>query len=304
MSAVLLGTFPPNTPEWHELRAGGIGGSEIAAVVGLSPYDSAFWLWHHKKGNLPGKDVTDAMDWGNRLEPVVRRWFAERHPELCIAATPGTYAHGERPWQRVNPDGFIYEHATTCTCDDVGGGCAKDVPTALLEVKTSRFPDGWGTPGTDEIPLMYACQVQHALDVFGLDRAYVAVLIGGNEPREYVIEADAEDQATLRAAGEQFWQSLQTDNEPPIDCSDSTYEAVRRLYPGIDPDEVVELNAIKWHEYLQLRQSADAAAEGLQRVKSELLAAMGTARIGTYQDVPVLRRQMSSTTTPYLKEIA
>lgn len=295
MSAVLLGVHEPNTEPWYELRAGGIGASEIAAVVGLSPYVSAFWLWHFKKGNIPGQSVSDAMEWGHRLEPVVRDWFAERHPEFWVHETPGTFAHEERQWQRCNPDGLITPTTVHGTLDDAA--------TALYEGKTARYPDGWGCTGTDEIPLHYRCQIQQSLDIFGLPRAYLAVLIGGNEPREYVIEADAEDQATLREAGAAFWASLQADTEPPIDCSDSTYEAARKLNPEIDKDAEIEIGDL-WREFNSLAQMRDSYEDELRSVKSKILAAMGTARIAKSNDIPVLRRQMSSAGTPYLKEIA
>ena len=48
----VLGWFEPGTSDWHAARANGIGGSEIAAVLGLSPYESRFSLWHRKKGLL------------------------------------------------------------------------------------------------------------------------------------------------------------------------------------------------------------------------------------------------------------
>jgi putative phage-type endonuclease len=295
LSAVLLGTFEHDTPEWHAARAGGIGASEIAAVVGLSPYVSAFHLWHMKKGNLPSQAKSDAMDWGHRLEPVVRDWWQERHPELWVGST-GTWAHSERPWQRVNPDGILYPIEA--------GSVVSGARVALYEGKTSRFGDGFGPSGSDQIPLAYRCQVQHSLDIFDLPRAYVAVLIGGNEPREYVIEADPVDRAALRDAGAKFWQSLQDNDEPPIDCSDSTYEAVRKLHPEIDRDADVELSRQLWGDYFSARMQAENATKKITEAKSKILAAMGTARIATFQDSPVLRRQMSSTGTPYLKEIA
>lgn len=285
----LLGTETPNTPAWHALRAGGIGASEIAAVVGLSPYESAFHLWHVKKGNLPGAKLSDAMDWGNRLEPVVREWFAERHPDWDVIAQPGTYANDDHMWQRVNPDGVI---------DKPAEGLA-----ALLEVKTSRYGDEFGRSGTDIIPLNYRCQVQHAMDVFDLPVCHLAALIGGNEPREYVIRADAGDQRALREAGAAFWESLQNNDEPPLDCSDSTYESVRDLNPEIDREADIEIGAL-WSEYEAARVVRDDSAAKLTGVKSQILAAMGTARIATANTEPVLRRQMSSAGTPYLKEIA
>lgn len=294
MSAVLLGQAVHDTPEWHALRAGGIGASEIAAVVGMSPYVSAFQLWHIKKGNLPGQKTKAHMGWGHRLEPVVRNWWAEQHPELFVEPNPGTFAHSERDWQRVNPDGVIWAAGTE---DD-------SYPTALYEGKISRYGDGFGKSGGDEIPMSYRCQVQHALDVFGYSRCHVAVLIGGSEAREYVIDADPQDQATLRDAGRRFWDSLALDDEPPIDCSDATYQAVRDLNPLIDKAGIFDLSPDLWADYLEHKQGLDEHEEALTGVKSRILAAMGTARTARFAEIAVLRRQMSSAQTPYLKEVS
>lgn len=293
MTAVLLGTHEPNTPAWHALRADGIGASEIAAVVGLSPYESTFSLWHKKKGNLPGATVTNAMDWGNRLEPLVRNWFAEQHPDLYVIPTPGTYAHGERNWQRVNPDGLILDANDTASTGEA---------SALYEGKTSRFGDGFGPSGSDIIPIGYRCQVQHALDVFGLPRAYVAVLIGGNDPREYVIEADPEDQKALRDAGAAFWESLQTGDEPPIDASFETFQAVKDLHPDIDGSDV-PISPALYGRYLASKADADSANAAHRQAKSELLTAMGNARRALVNEVPVLRRQPGRGTSVSLYEI-
>lgn len=276
MTAVLLGVEKPNTPAWHKLRRGGIGASEIAVVAGLSPYESPFHLWHVKKGNIPGPAVSNAMDWGNRLEPLVIGWWQEQHPDVYAIGQPGSYAHEDRPWQRCNPDALI---------EDPNGG------PSLLQVKTSRYGNDFGPSGSDEIPLHYRCQVQWEMDVFGVDHCWLAVLIGGNEPRQYRIEADPEGQATLRTVAEKFWQSLATDDEPPIDASDSTHEAVRKLHPDIDPDTDADVDTALYRRYLLTKQDADSAAAAHKQAKSEVLAAIGNARRGLVDGIPVLRRQ-------------
>lgn len=292
MSAVLLGNPVHDSAEWHAMRASGIGASEIAAVVSISKYVSAFQLWHVKKGNLPGQRTTTQMGWGHRLEPVVRNWWLEQHPEFCVQANPGIYAHSDRPWQRASPDGLVFV------------GSEDGTPIAGYEGKISRFGDGFGKSGSNDIPLMYRCQLQQSMDVFGLNRWHLAVLIGGSEPREYVIEADPEDQRTLREAGRRFWESLSVGDEPPIDCSDMTYQAVRDLNPEIDRDHSIDLTSDLWAEYLEHKSEVDEHTAALTGVKSKILAAMGTARTARFAEVTVLRRQKSSTGSAYLKEVS
>ena len=88
------------------------------------------------------------------------------------------------------------------------------------------------------------------------DDAWVAVLIGGNDYREYRIPFDEADAASLREAGAAFWESLQADDEPPIDASWATYEAVRDLHPEIN-DEDVEIDPQLWVDYAQTKHVAE-----------------------------------------------
>jgi putative phage-type endonuclease len=277
MSAILLGEHDPNTPEWAALRERGIGASEIAAVVGLSPFESTFSLWHRKKGNLPGPDPANPLFyWGHALEPLVAARFAEDHPEFRLAEI-GTHAHEDRSWQIANLDRRLM-HMT-------------DGSMSVLEIKTTRYPDNWGPDGSTDIPLHVRCQVMQQMDVFSAPYAWVAVLIGGNDYREYRIPFDEADATALRTAGAAFWGSLETDDEPPIDASWATYEAVRDLHPEIEEDLDVQIDAELHAAYLATKAAADETSDAHRQVKSALLNAMGNARRALIDDTPVLRRQ-------------
>lgn len=280
MSAVLLGHAEPNSPEWNAMRTQGIGASEIAAVVGLSPFESAFSLWHRKAGNLSGPDPSNPLFyWGHALEPLVADRFAEGHPEFDVEVV-GTYAHSDRPWQLANVDRAL----NNPRIDEWH-------PVGVLEIKTTRYGDGWGPHGTTEIPLHVRCQVIQQMDVMEMPVAWVAVLIGGNDYREYRIDYDEADATALREAGAAFWDSLQTSDEPPIDCSWETYEAVRELHDGLEPDLDVEVDPNLHAAYLATKAAADAAKDDHQQVKTALLHAMGNARRALVDGTPVMRRQ-------------
>lgn len=295
MTAVLVTTAPANTQEWHEARANGIGASEIAAVVGLSPFSSAYALWLEKKGLIPGADPDNPLFyWGHALEPIVADRFAFQHPEFWVMEC-GTFIAEERGWQLANPDRLLFPLEVIPNVTE---------PLGVLEIKSSRFGDGYGPTGSDQIPLHVRCQVQHQMDVVEVPFAHVAVLIGGSDYREYRIAADPEDQVALRDAGAAFWASLATNDEPPVDASFATYEAARKRYDDIDPDaEPFEIPNGIWDTYCATRDSIANRENTLRQLKSGLLDGMGTARIATNDGTPVLRRQMSSAGTPYLKEI-
>lgn len=282
MAAVLVTDAAPDSAEWHAARRNGIGASEIAAVVGLSPFESAFSLWHRKAGNLPGPDPSNPLFyWGHALEPLVADRFADAHPEFWVMEV-GTYRHGERDWQFANLDRALYP---------TSGVGVDTPPLGVLEIKTTRYGDNWGPHGSDEVPVHVRCQVMQQMDVMGVPFAWVAVLIGGNDYREYQIDYDEDDAYALREAGAAFWASLQTDTEPPIDASFATYEAVRELHPDIDGALEVEIPAELHDAYHFTKQMADSYADEHREVKSKVLAAMGNARRALVDGTPVLRRQ-------------
>lgn len=260
-SGVLLGTFVPGSKEWEEARGGlCITATEIAAVLGLSPWQSRFSLWH-KKAGLPSPPFvqTPAMEWGIRHEPTVAAKYAEEHPELTITET-GTWRHTDRKWQRATPDRIA---------DD-----------RLVEVKNANTADDWGQPGTDEVPIYYRCQVIQQMDVLGFPRTDFAVLIGNSDYREYTVWFDEDDAKAMREAAEQFLADVRDGNRPPIDDSDATYQTIRRQPEGLeDIDVEIPVEVAARYEVAQMQ--AKAADEELTGARSVVLDLIGTGRRAT-----------------------
>ncbi|MFL4904878.1 YqaJ viral recombinase family protein [Streptomyces sp. MMS24-I2-30] len=258
-TGILLGSFTPGTPEWNEARKGlCITATEIAAVVGLSPWQSAFSLWH-KKANLPTApfETSPQMTWGSRFEDDVAEEFAERHPEHPLLTT-GTWRHRDRAWQRATPDRL---HGNR-----------------LVEIKTAASADGWGPDGSDEFPVHYRCQVTWQQDTLGLyEPAHLAVLILPYDYREYVIEYDPDDARILRDAAERFLRTVREGERPPIDGDTATYQTIRVQADGLE-DRDVEIpfgTAIRWDDaYTAL---AKASAD-LTQVRGEVLDLIGNGK--------------------------
>lgn len=285
-AAVPLGAFTPGSEEWRDLRRLRLGGSEVAAVLGLSPFESYFSLWHRKQGFAPPQPDKPEMEWGRRLEPAVAAKFLEEHPGDWHLS-PGTYQHPRRRWQIASPDALLSDR--------------------LLEVKTSLYGDGWGDPGTDEIPVYYRVQTLWYLDTLDLDTAHVAVLIGGHDYREYTLRMDASAQVDiveLRSAAEEFITSIVNNRKPPIDGSDATYQVLREMHPEITADDV-EVDATLAGEYLAAVLACKAAKEDQAMWAGRVLDAMGSARNATVDGVRFAYRMARKTTagepgTPYL----
>jgi putative phage-type endonuclease len=281
-TARFIADHKSGTPEWHALRSAGIGGSDVAAIVGASPWSSPFKIWAVKTGKLSDESSqSEAMEWGSRLEAVILDKFKEEHPDFTVWASPGTWAHVDRPWQLANPDG-IY---TT-----------SDGKQGIIEIKTARFEDDW----RDGVPLYYQTQVNWYCSVFGFTApAYVSVLFGGSKYREYVVEPDLFAQETYVAEVEKFLELVRTDQHPDFDGAMSTLETVRELHPEIDPEGSVELGDL-YVFYANAVSDVEHATDHLNEMKSRVLDAMGDAKRGLFDDKWVLTRQSKNGGTPYL----
>lgn len=223
-----------------------IGGSDIAAIVGLSPWAGPWDVWARIVEGVRGPE-SEAMAWGTTLEPVVAAEWMRRHDDAArwergVSATPP-----DRPWLRVTPD-YV----------DTAAG-------RILEVKTTSangYRYGWGEPGSSVVPDHYDCQIQTYMAQLGATVCHVAVLVGGQALHAYTVLADAEVGATLLAAGEAFWRDhIEPAIPPPPDSSRACRDALSRRYPGTESRAVRPATG---HEL--------AIADRLRRAKKEALA--------------------------------
>lgn len=282
--AVCVGEFEANSPEWHELRKSGLGGSDVAAVVGVSKWTSAYALWASKSGLIPD-DFSDseAMEWGRLLEPVIREKFAAKHPDWTVINTKATFRSQEHEFMLANVDGFI----------DFGND-----EWGVLEIKTAAYEDDW----VNGVPRYYETQVRHYMRVFGMSRGIVAVLFHGNKYQEYeVLANDFVDQADVDMLVK-FWDGVQNGVAPDWDGALATYETVRAMHPDIE-DTTVELGDLGMH-LVNAAHDFDAAQAYLNEMKSRTLDALGSAKYGTFTHADEARkvcyRSSKSGGTPFL----
>lgn len=258
--------------EWLDARRKGVTASEIAVIMGLSPYSSPYALYHQKLGILPADGDQAVFERGRVLEPYVAEKFAAAHPDFAVLGDGrGLYAHSERPWQLATPDRVIGEVAEVdgCTCGQGPNGyygahergCGTELagPVAVLECKTDAGSDEWGEPGTDEIPVHYRCQALWQMDVMGVPTAHVSCLDPARwQIREYVIEHegtfDAElgcadwpypqpcaactDLDRMRREALLFLQRMEDGEPPEVDWRPATASALRALYPDEEGGDI------------------------------------------------------------------
>lgn len=281
---VLLPKLKHDSPKWHEARRSRLGGSEIAAVLGLSPWTSPFSLWHVKAGLVEPDGPNRYTEWGQRLEPVVAAKFCEEHPELARHFSQGNaYVSSERPWQAASPDVLL--HGATCAHYETF--CKN---TTFCEVKTAARSDAW----YDGVPVYYRTQVLWTMDVLGVDRAYLAALVGGSDYREYTFELDDDAEADLkvmRQAGEEFMASLAAGTPPDIDDSYGTYQTLRRLHPDIELDTEVEVSRDMAEAFIAANQAEQEVKRQQQKVRNDIARQMLHAQYATCEGIRIARRQ-------------
>lgn len=278
---------PTDEAHWHALRAQDLTSTDVAALFGLSPYKTAFEMWHEKKAGEPVRiKDNDRMRWGRRLEAVVAEGIAEerdwsyrpfkdygRLPDLRLGSSFDFRVLMSDPMP-FGVDEYEIDNRVYDTPND-----------AILEVKTVdflAFRNGW-TIEDDyvEAPAHIELQVQHQMLVSGLRRAFIGVLIGGN--RIELLEREADDQvhAGIIAAARKFWDSIER-NEPPAPVMPDDADAVIRLNQHAEPGKLLDARGDGRIEYLvaryaELGKQAKVIDDERNTIKADLLTAIGDA---------------------------
>lgn len=259
----------PGTPEW----AAKVTASKVAAILGLSPWESPYSMWLKMRGDIPSDDGSNqaAKSRGHYLEDGIVRWWLDQHPEV---ETHATQLYKERDeWAAATPD----LHANSSE------------GIVVMDAKTAASDDDWG----DEPPAYYLAQAVWQMWVCDADVAYIAVLFGRPQLafREYRIERDQDLEAQIVAQCHGFYDSLHMDVAPDLDDTVATYEAVRAMHPDIDADLDVEIPRDLAHEYVTASIAKKDAETAERSAKTRLLDAMGRARVATCDGAKVARRQ-------------
>lgn len=204
-----------NAPEMN--RLGFIGGSDVAAILGVSPWKSPHELWLQKTGRAPREEVTPEQqkrfDRGHRLEPVVLEMLLDRlrdeGREVELLRTNERYIDAEYPFMACEIDFELMLDG-----EHVNGDCKTVHPFAAKK---------WGEEGTDEVPIEYAAQFMHGLGITGRDRCIVATLIGMDDLLIYEVQRDQETIDGTRGRVAQYWNECVIADVPPdpIDFDDA-----------------------------------------------------------------------------------
>lgn len=185
---------------WQE-RKTYIGASESAAILGISPWQSAFDVWANKTDfdAQPQRSAAEneRLYMGNLLESAIIKAYEKRYD--CIVEPGKTFRHPEHSFLGANPDGMRFDAGINIECKNV----------------SSFTADSFGEPETDEIPPYYIVQVQKQMGLSGLPVTHLAALFGGNTLKRYVIQFDKEIYDYIINAEIDFWQRYVVPRVPP-----------------------------------------------------------------------------------------
>ena len=215
---------------WLGERTKGIGGSDIGAICGVSPFSSARQIYFNKTGQFeealkPGAAAVERMHFGHLLEPIVADEFAARTGKKLITVE-ATFSHKDYPWARANVDRLIV--------DDDG------VPYGILECKTtSEYNNEEWEHG--DILLSYIYQLNWYLWILDLKYGAFACLVGGNKFYYYeVYRNDDLIRDTLLPAGREFWyNNVLALKEPELQSTDTEY--ANTTYASVEKDSEIVL---------------------------------------------------------------
>lgn len=240
--------------EQHAIRNKGIGSSDAAPALGLSPWKSRAQLWLEKTGRVQPEDIggKDIVHFGNVLEDVVAQEYARRnHRRVQRRNTPYT-----RDFMVANIDRLIV--------------AANDEPTAILECKTA---DKYTAGKWDSVPEHYRLQVEHQLVAADKHEAVLAVLIGGNQYEDFEIQRNARMSELLYRGEAEFWKYVETDTMPRA----ITAEEVALLHPYDNGESIVATpELVEFHrELLAIRAEVKDAEERLEQAKDAIKLALG-----------------------------
>ena len=276
-SGILLGTYVSGSDAWHNLRAGAVGGSQVGAILGVNPWESAYTAWA-KACNLLTSDFEQSMPMklGSAFEAPIREIFAAENPFLKVYET-GTWAKVGAEWQHANPDGII-EHG--------------DGELEILEIKFSRNP--WYSG----VPLHYKYQVLWYMHITGIRLGRIVTVAGGDF-QEFEVVWDQFEVDSMLATVEAWKRCVDEVSAPDWDGSKSTYETVRAISPEITELESFELGQL-W-ELLAVAQDAyEVAEKELNKCKSAVISEAQGAKYGLYEGVQVLSLNSRNGGLPYI----
>jgi putative phage-type endonuclease len=255
--------IPDDHPQsWHDERRNGVGSTDAAAILGLSPWSTPFDVWREKVGDNDDREPRAALQMyvGKRLQDTVGDLYVVKTGRRIRADNKQHVRRGAE-WMTAHLDFRVLGD-----------------PGRLIEAKTAFDTKGWGEDGSTVVPVQYWCQVQHEMAVTGATMADIAVLFGHRDFRVYPIPRDDDFIGKLTTAEEEFWTLYVVPRvPPPVDHTEAATRYLNRRNPTASgtmipaTPEMAELV----DRYRDAVTAANDAIKERDRLKNRLIQTIG-----------------------------
>lgn len=252
---------------WLKARTKGIGGSDIGAICGVSPFTSARQIYLNKTGQYPdamkpGSAAQDRIHFGHVLEPVVADEYARR-TGANLVTIHASLQHKDYDWAVANIDRLIV--------DDEGK------PIGILECKTTGEynNDDWEN---GDLLMSYIYQINWYLWILDLKQGAFACLVGGNKFYYYdVYRNDELLNDVMIPAAKSFWfDNVKALKEPEMQSTDTEFantvygSVVKNSEIVLDDDVSNDLAETVFDCKAKIKELTATMEEAQNRIKDRL----------------------------------
>lgn len=246
--------------EWLDLHrdANIVSASQVATIMGHNPWESAYTLWHKKKGLVPWQDEAIHMRAGKALEPLVDKLYQETtgretvdfgdftvdyHPNIPLIATLDRYDNEGR--------------------------------TVELKTANQFARDDWAK---GDGPLHYQLQAQSQIMCAETEHGALACLVGNREFFHHDFDRHDRVIRVIEVRVMEFVESLEKGTPPPPDTSSSSMTTAAILHLK-DDGSTVERPDLKGviEQWLEAKKNASAAEKEKKELDNQLKLAFGSA---------------------------
>lgn len=279
------GFLIPESDTWRRT----VTPSKVAAILGLSRWESPFRLWHRMKGIVPPEPPKDAFDIGHDIESYAAARWSRLNPGWHLS--PGEV--------QFHVPMYHYPFPAIGTIDR---RASRGSWRRVVEVKLARNlsdMEQFGDDLTGDCPEDYAAQVTAQRMFVAATQPSVAweptshlLAVGPyfNE-RIYPIEYDLDVAAWIIDECTTFYESLAADQPPDLDDTVATYECLKALHPDIDPGATANIEPALAVDYLTAMADEKRAKAAVQGAKNRMAAAMKNAQYAKVGTVTVADRR-------------
>lgn len=258
--------LPVRLDDWYAARRRGIGGSDAAVVLGVSPWKTPVRLYMEKRGETPEDDLASKqyVYWGIRLEDTIADEYARRTGRELNRVSRIAWST-EFPWM-------------CCNVDRTVKGTAARVILEIKNVGLFQYVNSeWGDEGSNIVPPYYYSQAQHNCVVCKADQCDMPILIGGNEYRCYCIPRDDDFCRVLIAEERKFWEGVKNGVPPAPRNPDDALLLFPQAKEGLRIDCNDETIVESWRRYNRASELLRSLHATASEEKTKIMQFMGKA---------------------------